>query len=172
MKSELVPHVDKNDTLLGVVERAEAYKKGLIHRGTHGILQNEAGLYLVQQRSFSKTSWPGHYDLSIAETVTPDETYLEALLRGLKEELNIGTVVHSLLKEKYYQEYFWEQYKIFGMICLFHLKSDEQPQFLDGEVEGIQWLSEIEVDALVKDSPEKCTPWFVRDWAFYRESHR
>ncbi len=166
MNSELVPHVDKDDNFLGLVERAEAYKKGLIHRGAHGIIRNEKNLYLIQQRSRSKSSWPGHYDLSLAETVKPDETYEDALKRGLKEELDIEDVPISVIKAKYYQEYFWEAYKVFGVVYLYEILSNKEPRFADGEVMNSQWLTENEVFVLITDF-SKCTPWFVNDWKFY-----
>lgn len=172
MKSELVPHVDQQDNLLGVVERSEAYKKGLIHRAAHGIIQNSQGLYLVQQRSFAKSTWPGHYDLGIAETVKPDETYKQALERGLSEELGLRVPKLQLIREKYYQEYFWDTYQIFGMVCLFKLKSDQQPTLQDGEVKKVDWMSKKQVTQLVRDQSQLRTPWLINDWEFYLQNSK
>lgn len=167
MTSELVPHVDKDDKLLGVVERSEANQKGLIHRAAHGIIRNSAGLYLIQQRSFDKATWPGHFDLGVAETVKPDETYEAALQRGLSEELSLKPTPLKPIRQKYYQEYFWLEFKIFGIVYLFELETDQQPQLQDGEVAGVQWLTLAEVNALVQDETQLRTPWLLNDWHFY-----
>lgn len=167
---ELVPHVDQNDHLLGQVTRLEAYEKGLIHRAAHGIIQNAQGQYLVQQRSFQKATWPGYYDLGIAETVKPDEGYQAALQRGLHEELSVTTYKLELIREKYYQEYFWEEYRVFGVICLFRVQTDETPQLKDGEVEKVEWRTQAEIDTLTNHEVETCTPWLLHDWQFYRQN--
>lgn len=171
LQQELVPNVDKEDNLLGVVERLEAYEKGLLHRGVHAFIQNEEGKFLIQQRSESKDAWPGLYDLSIAETLKPDETYKNALCRGLREELDliVSEADFKVVKEKYYEEYFWEHFKIFGIVYLFLVPCSKEQHFLDGEVASVEWLTKEEVSQLVADE-SKCTPWLIRDWKYFVSS--
>lgn len=170
MKSELVPRVDKNDTVIELVTRQEAYQNGWIHRGVHGIIKNEQGKYLIPKRSSHKSTWPGYYDLGMAETLHPNETYFEALSRGLREELSlIATDTTQLVREQYYQEYFWEEYKVFGMISLYFVQVSQEPTFADGEVQSAQWLSEDDVSDLIRKEKTNCAPWLLGDWEFYLE---
>lgn len=167
MKPELVPHVDEHDIQIGVVDRTQAYAEGLVHRGAHGILRNINGLYLIQKRSVTKASWPAHFDLSAAETVKPDETYEAAIQRGLLEELGIEDATIEPIRQSYYQEYFWKEYKIFGFVTLFLLESAGEPTFADGEVESAEWMTEDAIRHLITTTPDQCTPWLVRDWQYF-----
>jgi isopentenyl-diphosphate delta-isomerase len=56
------------------------------------LLHNSAGLLLLQRRSKRKGVYPGVWDLTVAEHVTPGETYEAAAHRGLREELSIPLV--------------------------------------------------------------------------------
>lgn len=172
MQKELVPRVDKDDNLLGLVDRKDAYHNGWIHRGVHAVVRNQEGLYLVSQRSLQKSTWPGHFDLGLAETVKPGESYSDALQRGLQEELGIGDSSDiRLIKEKYYQEYFWDEYQIFGMLCLFAIVIADEPTFEDGEVQSTRWLTESQLSELVESEPSNCTPWLIRDWEYFLEAN-
>ncbi len=53
------------------------------------LLHNSAGLLLLQRRSARKGVFPGCWDLSCAEHVSPGESYEAAALRGLREELRV-----------------------------------------------------------------------------------
>jgi isopentenyl-diphosphate Delta-isomerase len=170
MRFELVPQVNNNDEDLGLVERAVAYKEGLIHRAAHAIIRNDDGKYLIQKRSKSKASWPDYHDLGCAETVRPKESYVAAIRRGMREELKIEQLTLMTVRKKYYQEYFWEDYKVFTMLHLFLVETTEEPVFEDGEVDEIKWLTESEVTNLVTDYPEKCTPWLVQDWQYFLQT--
>jgi isopentenyldiphosphate isomerase len=168
MQKELVPRVDENDNLLGLVDRKDAYLNGWIHRGVHAVVLNNKGQYLVPQRSASKSTWPEHYDLGLAETVKPNETYIDALKRGLHEELGINDYSNcSLIREQYTQEYFWQDYKIFGMLCLYVIVIGDEPAYDDGEVQKSQWMSKEEVSSLLGEKANQCTPWLIADWNYY-----
>ncbi len=56
------------------------------------LLHNSAGLLLIQRRSPRKGVAPGRWDLTVAEHVSPGESYEAAALRGLREELRIPHV--------------------------------------------------------------------------------
>jgi len=172
MHSELVPHVTKNDSLLGLVERSTAYKQGLIHRSIHGLIKNEQGLYLLQQRSSTKSAWPDKIDLSLGETVKPDESYEDALRRGLSEELGVEAKSVEVLRDRYYQEYFWDEYKVFCIVCLFLVTTDQEITLTDGEVSNIWWRTKDEIGNLISSDPTTCTPWLVADWQYLLEQNK
>lgn len=171
MMEELVPHVDKLGNRVGVVSRSDAYKNGYIHMGSHGFMKRADGKILIQRRNSTKSTWPGCYDLSVAETVKPDESFSEALKRGLFEELKI-TKVSSLkiVREKYYQEYRFSNYLINSVICLFEFEYNGEIQIDHDEVMEASFMSAEEIDTLISEKPALCTPWLVADWEYCKKT--
>lgn len=168
MQNEKVPRVDKNDTFIEVVDRKEAYQHGWIHRGVHAVVQNPEGKFFVPQRSTQKATWPGYFDLGLAETLQPDEGYEQALERGLQEELGIFSHTNkTVIRKQYYQEYFWEAYNIFVVLCLYSISIEAEPRFADGEVDSARWMSKDEVTALIEDESKLRSPWLIVDWRYY-----
>lgn len=81
-----VIHVDENDRELGIITRKEAHREGLLHRVVVVYVFDEEGNILIQERA------DGRLDHSSAGHVDPGETYLEAAMRELGEELGIFNV--------------------------------------------------------------------------------
>lgn len=170
MSEELVPHVDKLGNVLGSVTRSDAYKNGYVHMGTHGFMKRADGKILIQRRNTTKSSWPGCYDLSIAETVKPNETFKEALVRGLFEELNITEIPQiNVVREKYYQEYRYLAYLINGVICLLEFEYNGKMQIDHDEVMEASFMSAEEINQIISENPALCTPWLIADWEYYKE---
>jgi isopentenyl-diphosphate Delta-isomerase len=165
MQSELLPHVDQDNNLLGLVDRTEAYTKGLPHRSVHALIRNSAGQYLLQQRSHDKATWPDKWDLSAGETLRGTETFLAGLRRGVEEELGITLNEEpEVLRDRYYCEYEWSPYKVYGIITLFRFAYDGQIVLTDGEVQATRWATPAEITQLIETQPESCTPWLLADW--------
>lgn len=74
---------------LGLVARAEVHARGLWHRSAHVFLFDTAGALWIQQRAAAKDLFPGRWDFTVGEHLTPGETFLQGALRGLAEELAI-----------------------------------------------------------------------------------
>lgn len=64
----------------------------LIHRVSHVLVFNEAGLILLQKRSASKDIQPGKWDSSVGGHLAIGETFEEAAYREMAEELSIRNV--------------------------------------------------------------------------------
>ncbi len=168
MSEELVPHVDQHNHLLGLVPRSVAYRDGLPHRSIHGLLRNSAGEFLLQQRSFSKQTWPGKWDLSLGETVRGNEEFEAALKRGLAEELGIEKPLYPTSIYAYrYHEYRYPPFKVHGVICLYMMKYDGAISLSDGEVAETAWKKPADITKLIISNPELCTPWLVNDWQYF-----
>lgn len=84
--------VDENDNELGVISREKAHREGLLHRVVAVYLTKKNGQILVQERM------SGRFDQSSAGHVDPDENYLEAAKRELREELGIECELFELGK--------------------------------------------------------------------------
>lgn len=101
MPDELFDIVDENDNILHQAPRSLAHAQGLWHRGVHVLLFDPNGRLLTQQRSRTRTHAPLTLDCSISEHVQTGETYLQAAVRGLREELGVsGIELQPLIKFK------------------------------------------------------------------------
>jgi isopentenyl-diphosphate delta-isomerase len=60
------------------------------------LLHSSNGKLLLQRRHQSKSVFGGRVDLTVAEHLAPSESYIDAAVRGLKEELGIDMEPDSL----------------------------------------------------------------------------
>ncbi|MDD9912772.1 MAG: NUDIX domain-containing protein [Alphaproteobacteria bacterium] len=90
--AELLDIVDENDVVIGQKSRDDVYEKGLMHRTVQVLVINEAGELIVQWRSAHKKKNPRVFMASVGETVQAGESYEDAAVRGLKEELGATDV--------------------------------------------------------------------------------
>ena len=151
--------VDENNEPTRGATKQEAWKKGLIHRVVRISIFDEAGRLLVQKRSTQKELFPGRWDNSAAGHVDVGETYEQAALRELSEELGLkGVKLHRI--GDYYVEVtddwrhmkrFTRSYKIVlkNSLPSFHLPEDE--------VESVEWMDLAAVKKLVANNPGQVT---------------
>jgi isopentenyl-diphosphate delta-isomerase type 1 len=91
--------VDKNDQVLGSISRKEAHAdKTKIHRAVTILLFNAQHELLLQQRSVTKDTSPGAWDVSTCGHVTFGQTYQEAALREMAEEIGVSAPVNFVGK--------------------------------------------------------------------------
>lgn len=85
---ELLELVDEANQLTGELQlRSRCHAEGLLHRTVYVLLRDASGRVLLSRRSPRKAVAPGLWDLSVAEHVSPGETYEQAACRGALEEL-------------------------------------------------------------------------------------
>ena len=87
--SEILAIVNEKDEVIGQKTREEIHKSDFWHRGVHAIISDKNNKILLQKRSASKDKFPCCFDLSVSGHVDLNESYDEAIVRELKEELNI-----------------------------------------------------------------------------------
>ncbi|MEU6051169.1 NUDIX domain-containing protein [Streptomyces xanthochromogenes] len=96
--SELVEHVDEQDRVLGVVDRDEAVRENWSHRIATTICRDREGRILVLRRAETMSRFPGYYDVMVGGAVNVGETYEQAAVRELTEELGVRVPVRFLFK--------------------------------------------------------------------------
>jgi len=75
---------------IGIAEREEAIKKGLLVEGVQlWVINPDTNQVLMQKRSKNKKSNPGKIDVSVSGHVQPHETATQAMLREAREEIGI-----------------------------------------------------------------------------------
>jgi len=85
---DLLDIINEDDEVIGQDTHAGAHAKGLLHRYIHIILQDTQGRIICQQRT-ADMRYPLTFDASVGEHVDAGETYWDAALRGLGEEMGI-----------------------------------------------------------------------------------
>ena len=90
--SNLVQIVDENDKPIAAASKQEAWDHGLRHRVVRVMIINDSGDILLQRRSPDKDIFPDCWDNSAAGHVEPDEDYLDAALREVKEEIGLDNL--------------------------------------------------------------------------------
>lgn len=88
--------VDARDRVIGVVTRRDAHQKGLRHRAVHVFLLDAQGRLFVQQRSSIKDTNPLKRGSSMGGHVDLGESYAEAAVREVSEELGLKITRHAL----------------------------------------------------------------------------
>jgi isopentenyldiphosphate isomerase len=97
---ELLDLVDEHDVVVGTVTREEVaaqlmHLPGLV-RSCNLFIMNAQGKYWIPRRSPNKKIAPNGLDYSAGEHVGAGETYIHAMLRGMREELNLQVTEDQL----------------------------------------------------------------------------
>jgi isopentenyl-diphosphate delta-isomerase len=94
--------VDHNDQEIGVMEKMEAHRLGLLHRAFSVILFNNHNEILLQQRAFSKYHSPGLWTNTCCSHPRPGESTDAGAVRRLEEEMGIQCALKSVFNFKYW----------------------------------------------------------------------
>jgi mutator protein MutT len=87
--SEVIDVVDENDNVIGSATRQEVRRKNLLHRGVAVLVLNSKGEVFVHKRAKAKDIYPSMYDMFCGGTVLAGESYDEAAIREVREEMGI-----------------------------------------------------------------------------------
>ena len=94
--------VDAKDNIIGYESRERCHQgKGLRHRAFSIFIFDDQKQLLVQRRSVEKVLWPLHWSNSLCSHPRRGESYEEAAMRRLKEELGFETPLQLLFKFQY-----------------------------------------------------------------------
>jgi len=163
---------DDTNALVGTEFRDVVHKKGLYHRAVNVMIFDDSDRLLLQKRSPTKDICADRWDLSVSEHLKPEETFRQAAIRGLKEELDICLSDEiplitkardcHLSKHDYPQQgkkdYEWNE-------CWF-VKYGGAFKIDEVEVVEARWVSLPQVSKLRSESELTLTPWFVEEWDF------
>jgi isopentenyldiphosphate isomerase len=96
--------VNKEDHVIGKETREKCHNTKLIHRSVYIFLNNSKKGIFIQKRSMMKDLYPGYYTGSASGHVTFGETYDQAALRELEEELGVKAQLKRIGKFKCFSE--------------------------------------------------------------------
>lgn len=95
-QDELLAIVDELDRELGCEKRHIVHARGLLHRAVHVFLFDDTRRLLLQQRSATKDTFPLHWEC-VGGHLSPGETYYDAAIREVKEELGLVIAAPTFL---------------------------------------------------------------------------
>ena len=164
--------VDADDNETGFLSKAECHNgHGVLHRAFSLFLFNNNGELLLQQRAPSKRLWPGFWSNSICSHPRRGESMQVATRRRLLDELNVEAEL-EFIYSFCYQADFGEAGSENELCHVFlgALAGDAEPN--DHEIAGIRFVSAIDLERELAESPETITPWFKIEWQALTTQYR
>ena len=96
MENDKVILVSEHDDMVGIMDKMEAHKQGLLHRAFSIFIFNTKGEMLLQQRAISKYHSGGLWTNACCSHPMPGEKTKDAAQRRLMEELGFETPVEKI----------------------------------------------------------------------------
>jgi len=163
---ELLDIVNDEDIVTGQEMRSTIHQLGSQHRGVHVFLFTSDGKMLVQKRSADRTAFPSTLDCSVSEHVKAGESYFDAAVRGMKEEMGVeGIEVKPLVKFR--MNYGVNDNEIStlyeGVVDPAKVKFDPI------EIEEINYFSMHELQDMINEGKVKFCGWFLELLNWYSE---
>jgi isopentenyl-diphosphate Delta-isomerase len=154
--------VDSEDRQMGVMEKMEAHRQGVLHRAFSVHVTRADGKILLQQRAVSKYHSGGLWTNACCSHPAPEETTAEAAVRRLKQEMGIhaqqsdlvylGSLLYKAELDKGLTEHEFDH--VFG------LTYDGDPVPNPDEAEAYRWIDRSTLMAEILANPDQFTAWF------------
>jgi len=94
---EYIDILTEEGKLSGEVKlKSEAHRLGLWHESVQVWVINSKQQVLLQKRAYSKDSYPGLWDISVAGHLSAGDTVIQAALREIHEEIGLSLVASQL----------------------------------------------------------------------------
>lgn len=151
--------VDESDRELGVMEKMEAHRKGVLHRAFSVLLFNSKGEVLLQKRSPAKYHSAGLWTNTCCSHPKPDENIELAVRRRLQEEMGIDSnpeFAYKFIYKTALDNNLIEHELDHVFIGVY----DGEPMVNSHEVEDWRFASIESVRKDISTSPETYTHWF------------
>lgn len=144
--------VNRQDRILGIETKVKAHQgRAKLHRAISVQLFNDRGELLIQRRSKLKRLFPLIWANTVCTDVRPDETYLMAAERRLKEELGLKAKLKPAFK--FYYSAKWKQDGEREIDQVFFGRAGQNPQPDRKEISDWRFVK-------ISDLPSDLTPWF------------
>jgi isopentenyl-diphosphate delta-isomerase len=161
--------VDEQDNDLGLMEKMEAHRKGLLHRAFSVFVINSKEELMLQQRALNKYHSGGLWTNTCCSHPRHGELTEAAAHRRLMEEMGFDCPIKKLfhftyeakldkgLTEKEFDHLFLGFY-------------DDVPHINPDEVADWKWVDVHKLDKDIQTNPDKYTEWFKIIYARFYQS--
>ena len=160
MELQQVILIDEHDAPIGVMEKMEAHRKGVLHRAFSIFIFNDKGEMLLQQRADDKYHSAGLWTNACCSHPSPGEETIDAAHRRLKEEMGFDTE----LKKSFdftYRALFGNGLTEYEFDHVFIGNYNDPVQFNTSEVKAVAYKSIDEIERLIDEEPGQFTAWFI-----------
>ncbi len=163
---EIFEIIDETGKVIGTEKRSIVHQKGLLHRASDVFVLDKDGNIFIQQRSFKKLIGPGLWDMSAAEHLKPGESFEQAAIRGVEEELGVKAVDMQKIGERKQRAKFGdltdnENVQVFK--CFFKGKIKLQEE----EIEQGKWISKEDLLTEMAYNEEIFSRWLLYNRKFF-----
>lgn len=161
---ELFDVVNEQNEVVGQATRKEVHERKLLHRAVHILVfSKKTHDCLLQKRSAYKDKHPGVWDSSAAGHLDAGESYEEAAVRELREELGIedAKLIHvGMLPPS--EATGWEHVSLYAAL------HDGKVHFPAAEIEGVVPFPPALIDRWLERSPQDFANSFASCWQLVR----
>jgi isopentenyl-diphosphate Delta-isomerase len=162
--------VNEQDEPVGLMEKMEAHRKGVLHRAFSVFIFNRKGEMLLQQRALKKYHSGGLWTNACCSHPLPGESNETAATRRLKEEMGFITPIQKIFDFTYQSPFEnglteHEFDHVFAGIHEGLIAPDPE------EVKDFCYMTLDAIAASLESHPDKYTTWFhiafprVQQWA-------
>lgn len=163
MADELLDIVNDEDIVIEQQMRSVVHQLGLQHRGVHVFLFTQDGKMLIQKRSADRV-YPSLLDCAVSEHVKAGESYFDAAIRGLKEEMGVDGITIKPLA-KFRMNYGVNDNEI--SVLYEGVVDPTLVNFDSEEIEDIAYYNIEEIQQMIKNDNTKFCGWFVEIFNLY-----
>jgi isopentenyl-diphosphate delta-isomerase len=158
---EQVILVDTSDRIVGVAEKLQAHREGLLHRAFSVFVLNSQGQLLLQKRAEHKYHSGGLWTNTCCSHPRPHELILDAAHRRLQEEMGFDCELQAMFSFVYHAklDHDLTEYEFDHVILGY---SDREPVPNRDEAEDWRWIDLETLQTNICDHPEFYTYW-LRD---------
>lgn len=149
---EKVDIVDENDNALYQITKAEAHKKGLLHRCVVSEVKDSQGRWLFVKQASDRQD-AGQYVSPVGGHVQAGEAVEDALKREAFEELGIKDFKHKYLGKAIFNRFVIGRQENHHFV-LFEIYSEAKP-VLNHESESYLYFTDEELKQQFKEHPEQ-----------------
>ena len=159
----IIDVVDRADTPVGIIPRAEVFQKHANFRVSHVLIFNSRGELLLQRLALSRNRNPGAWGSSVASYIFSTEDYLQAAQRRVGQELGISDfVIAPLGKTEMLDD------GCLKFISVFQSFSDGPFHYDPSHIDRVEFVSTPEIRRLIETGSRIFTPTFLHVFRFYR----
>ena len=156
---EQVLLVDENDQEIGIMEKMQAHREGLLHRAFSVLIFNSKNELLLQKRAVKKYHSGGLWTNTCCSHPRPEEQIVTAANRRLKEEMGIQAELNPLFHFIYKTELDNDMIE-HELDHVLIGTSDSLPNLNPEEAEDYRFISLAELNKEIKAFPDNFTVWF------------
>jgi isopentenyl-diphosphate Delta-isomerase len=158
-EEEKVILVNEHDDMIGVIDKLEAHRQGLLHRAFSVFIFSTKGEMLLQQRAMTKYHSAGLWTNACCSHPGPRERTMDAAQRRLMEELGFETPIEKIFDFTYKAE-FENGLTEYEFDHVFTGEYEGKLNVDPAEVKDFCYKEISEIKNMLQAHPQKFTAWF------------